>query len=74
MKINEEMTIWSNKNYTKLDDADTIKSILKEKLNDKFVSLDKVKLLKDMEDIKVYKVTYTYKDMSINSKNNVHNI
>lgn len=62
----ENVTIWSNKNFSKRDDLDTIKYELSK--NGRNVNVISYKLLKNLEDIKVYKVLYEYADAYKNSK------
>ena len=57
---NENVTIWSNPKYNTKDDYFTIKKQLAKE--GKLVVISSFKLLKDLEDVKVYNVSYDYED------------
>ena len=56
--MKENITIWSSKNKTKLDDLDTIKNQLLRNRDNVSVTIISAKLKKDQEDIRTYLVDY----------------
>ncbi len=64
----EKITIWSNPKLSKQSDIDTIKHEFAKK--GKNITITACKLLKDMEDVKVYNIKYYFEDLN-NSKEKV---
>lgn len=62
----EDVTVWTNPNFSKADDLAAIKHELKKGDND--VNIYAYHLLKNLEDIRVYRVKYDFADSKINSK------